>query len=120
MYSIWKVTCSSIYQQYKFTFFLFSAKEKFIPENEIAIPDDGSLHEFSVDDMCTFLRYMGVEERIVTHAHKKGLDGHKFSKLKDSDLEGLNMKNPIICHFRDRSIKTQGGGHKKRLPFMML
>ena len=67
--------------------------------------------------MSTFLRYMGVEERIVTHVHKKALDGHKFSRLKDSDLEALNMKNPIICHFRDRSVRGKGG--KKGLPFML-
>lgn len=103
-----------------FSIFFFSAKEKFIPENDIEIPADGSLHEFSVDDMSTFLRYMGVEERIVTHVHKKGLDGHKFSKLKDTDLETLGMKNPIICHFRDKSIKNKSGSRKKSLPFMML
>ena len=89
----------------------------FIPEHEIDIPRDGSLFEFSADDMSTFLRYLGVEERIVTHVHKKSLDGVKFSKLKDSDLEALSMKNPIICHFRDRSIREKGG--KKKKPFML-
>ncbi|XP_052774472.1 uncharacterized protein LOC128213029 isoform X2 [Mya arenaria] len=91
--------------------------EKFIPEHEIEIPGNGSLHDFTADDMSTFLRYLGVDERIVAHVHKKGLDGYKFSKLKDSDLEVLGMKNPVICHFRDRSIKEKGG--KKKLPFML-
>lgn len=92
-------------------------KEKFIPEHEIEIPANGSLYDFSADDMSTFLRHMGVEERIVNHVYKKGLDGVKFSKLKDSDLESLSMKNPVICHFRDRSIREKGG--KKKLPFML-
>lgn len=61
---------------------------------------------------------MGVEERIVTHVHKKGLDGHKFAKLKDSDLEALSMKNPVICHFRDKSGTKEKGG-KKKAPFML-
>ncbi|KAH3696603.1 uncharacterized protein LOC127861448 [Dreissena polymorpha] len=91
--------------------------ERFIPEREIEIPKDGSLHEFSADDMSTFLRHMGVEERIVTHVHSKGLDGRKFSKFKDSDLERLSMKNPIICHFRDKSIREKGG--KKKIPFLL-
>lgn len=92
--------------------------QKFIPEHEIEIPVDGSLRDFTTDDMSTFLRYMGVEERIVTHVHKKGLDGHKFAKLKDSDLEALSMKNPIICHFRDKSGTKEKGG-KKKAPFML-
>ena len=90
---------------------------KFIPEHEIEIPKDGSLIEFSRDDMSTFFRYLGVEERIVTHVHKKGLDGLKFSKMKDMDLEALGMKNPIICHFRDKSVKEKGG--KKKGSFML-
>ncbi|KAL4237081.1 hypothetical protein ACF0H5_005465 [Mactra antiquata] len=91
--------------------------QKFIPEHEIEIPADGSLRDFTTDDMSTFLRYLSVEERIVSHVHKKGLDGHKFSKLKDSDLDALGMKNPIICHFRDKSLKEKGG--KKKPAFML-
>lgn len=72
-----------------------------------------------MDDMSTFLRHMGIEERIVTHCHKKALDGHKFSKLKDSDLDTLGMKNPIMCHFRDKSVKSKSGSRKKSLPFML-
>lgn len=97
---------------------LFPATQRFIPEHDIEVPADGSLRDFNPDDMSTFLRYMGVEERIVTHCHSKGLDGVKFSKLKDSDLEALSMKNPIICHFRDKS-GQKGKGGKKKAPFML-
>ncbi|KAK3601483.1 hypothetical protein CHS0354_027627 [Potamilus streckersoni] len=83
-----------------------------IPEHDIVIPKDGSLYEFSTDDMSTFLRYFGIEERIISHVHKKGLDGKRFSRMKDSDLEILGMKNPLICHFRDRSIKEKIGKNK--------
>ena len=101
-----------------FIFFISLAKQKFIPEHEIEIPKDGNLHTFSADDMSTFLRHMGIEERILNHVHKKGLDGAKFSRLTDSDLERIEMKNPIICHFRDRSVKEKAA--KKKSPFMML
>ena len=98
--------------------FSFSAKQKFIPEHDIEIPKDGNLYGFTADDMSTFFRHMGIEDRIVNHVQKKGLDGARFSRLNDSDLERLEMKNPIICHFRDRSAKEKGS--KKKSTFMML
>ena len=97
--------------------FSFSAKQKFIPEHDIEIPKDGNLHDFTADDMSTFFRHMGIEDRIVNHVQKKGLDGSRFSRLKDSDLERLEMKNPVICHFRDRSAT---GKAPKKKTFMML
>lgn len=93
-------------------------KQKFIPEHDIEIPPNGSLHDFSADDLATFFRHMGIEDRIVNHVQKKGLDGARFSRLNDSDLERLEMKNPIICHFRDKSISTKSP--KKKSGFMML
>lgn len=94
------------------------SKQKFIPEHDISIPKDGNLHDFSTEDMATFFRYMGIEDRIVNHVQKKGLDGARFSRLNDSDLERLEMKNPIMCHFRDRSATAKTS--KKKPAFMML
>lgn len=94
------------------------SKQKFIPEHDIEIPKDGNLHDFSAEDMSTFFRYMGIEDRIVNHVQKKGLDGARFSRLNDSDLERLEMKNPIMCHFRDKSASVKGS--KKKPAFMML
>ncbi|KAJ8306095.1 hypothetical protein KUTeg_016640 [Tegillarca granosa] len=87
-----------------------SASKKFIPENEITIPSDGNIQEFSVDEMVTFFKHIGVEDRIVNHLQRKELDGKRFSKLRDSDLETIGIKNPIIMHFRDKSNK----GKKQR------
>ncbi|KAK3090529.1 hypothetical protein FSP39_012514 [Pinctada imbricata] len=88
---------------------------KFIPEKEIVIPNDGNLSSFATDDMCTFFKHMGIEDRIVNFLQKKSLDGKKFSKLKDNDLETIGISNPVIIHFRDKS----RGSPKKKVPFML-
>lgn len=79
----------------------------------LTIPKDGDLQKFSVEEISTFLRYMRIDEYIVQRLQRKKLDGVKFSKLKDTDLENIGIKNPIIIHFRDRS------SCKKRIPFML-
>lgn len=78
----------------------------------LTIPKDGDLQGFSVEEMSTFFRYMRIEDNIVQRLSKKNVDGIKFSKLKDTDLENIGIKNPIVMHFRDRSCK-------KRIPFML-
>jgi len=98
-----------------YIFLIFSAPSKFIPEKEIEIPSDGSIATFCVDDMTTFFKHIGVPDRLVNHLKKKSLDGKKFSKLKDSDLESIGINNPIVRHFRDKSKQ----GKSKRLPFML-
>ena len=80
---------------------LLPAAPKFIPEKEIVIPNDGNLSSFTTDDMCTFFKHMGIEDRIVNFLQKKSLDGKKFSKLKDNDLETIGISNPVIIHFRE-------------------
>lgn len=87
---------------------------RFIPENEITIPKDGNLSSFNTEEMITFFRHMGVEDKIVNHLQRKGLTGKKFSSLKDADLETIGIKNPIISYFRDKSKSS-----KKNVPFML-
>ena len=53
----------------------------------------------------------------MNHVQKKGLDGARFSRLKDADLDRLEMNNPIIRHFRDRSAAVKA---PKKKTFMML
>lgn len=77
----------------------------FVDPTPLVIPKDGNLQGFSVDEMAAFFRYMRVSEEIVQRLHHKQLDGRKFAKLKDKTLEDLQIKNPIILHFRDRSSK---------------
>lgn len=77
----------------------------FVDPTPLVIPKDGNLQGFSVDEMAAFFRYMKVSEEIVQILHRKELDGRKFAKLNDKTLEDLQIKNPIILHFRDRSNK---------------
>ncbi|XP_060072252.1 uncharacterized protein LOC132552129 [Ylistrum balloti] len=89
---------------------------KFIPENEITIPGDGNISGFSVEDMTTFFKHMGLSDRVVNHLNKKSVSGKRFSKFSDSDLETIGINNPILRHFRDKSVVSSS---KKRLPFML-
>ncbi|XP_021350893.1 uncharacterized protein LOC110448785 isoform X1 [Mizuhopecten yessoensis] len=89
---------------------------KFIPEKEITIPSDGNISGFSVEDMTTFLKHMGLSDRVVNHLNKKSVSGKRFSKFTDSELETIGINNPILRHFRDKSAVSSS---KKRLPFML-
>ncbi|KAL5021998.1 hypothetical protein ScPMuIL_001153 [Solemya velum] len=91
---------------------------KFIPEQEIIIPADGNLQDFSTDDMSTFFRHLGIEERIVSHLHRKNVDGKRFAQISESNLEILDMNNPIVLHFRDRT-RGRGKDKKKKNPFLL-
>lgn len=93
-----------------------------IPEEEITIPNDGNLASFSADAMATFLRYLRIEDRLVNHLHRNNLDGKKFARLKDSDMESLGLsKNPVVVYFKDRtaSAATSKKSGKARLPFLL-
>ena len=95
-------------------FAFISEISKFIPEQEITIPNDGNVSKFTVEELTTFLKHMGTSDRIVNHLRKKNVDGKRFSKLSDSELETVGINNPIIMYFRDRSTKS-----KKSIPFML-
>jgi hypothetical protein len=92
-----------------------------IPEEDIVIPPDGNLASFSADAMATLLRNLKLEDRLVNHLHRQGLDGKKFGRLKDSDLESLQLRhNPVVVFFRDRTapaVSKKSG--KQRLPFVL-
>ena len=72
------------------------------------------MSKFTVEELTTFLKHMGTSDRIINHLRKKNVDGKRFSKLSDSELETVGIKNPIIMYFRDRSTKS-----KKSIPFML-
>lgn len=109
-----------ISQQHKHLFiFPFSFAASSIPEEEITIPNDGNLASFSADAMATFFRYLRVEDRLINHLHRNGLDGKKFGRLKDTDLENLLLKNPVVIYFRDRTAPAVSKKPKQRLPFVL-
>jgi len=82
------------------------------PQTTVQIPADGNIQSFSPDDMAVFFRCMKIDELIIQRLKRKKLDGKKFSRLRDIDLEEIGIKNPIVCYFRDRS-------KKQRIPFML-
>lgn len=91
-----------------------------IPEEEITIPADGNLASFSADSLAHFLRCLRLEERLVAHLHRQGLDGKKFGRLKDADLEKLHLsKNPVLVFFRDRTAPAVAKKAKQRVPFIL-
>ncbi|XP_021350895.1 serine/arginine-rich splicing factor 6-like [Mizuhopecten yessoensis] len=75
----------------------------------IQIPGDGNLQNFSVDEMSVFFRCMKVDELIIQRLKRKKMDGKRFSRLKDTDLEEIGIKNPIMSYFRDRSKRQRMG-----------
>ena len=79
----------------------------------ISIPGDGNIHSFSSDELSQFFRHLRIDEYIVQRLNNKRLDGRKFAKLKDKDLEDIGIKNPIICYFRNKSDK------KPKIGFML-
>ncbi|BFZ16402.1 hypothetical protein BsWGS_19441 [Bradybaena similaris] len=86
-----------------------------IPAENITIPSDANISTFTCDQLATFLRCLKIEDRIISHLHRKQVDGKRFSKLKDSELETLGINNPVVAFFRNKSnIKSKGKG-----PFML-
>ena len=90
-----------------------------IPEEDITIPSDGNLASFSADAMATFLRSLRLEERLVGHLHRNGLDGRRFGRLKDADIDNLQLRNPVLLYFRDRTAPAVTKKPKQRLPFVL-
>ncbi|XP_069127501.1 uncharacterized protein [Argopecten irradians] len=75
----------------------------------IQIPGDGNIQHFSADEMTVFFRCMKVDELIIQRLKRKKMDGKRFARLKDSDLDEIGIKNPIISYFRDRSKRQRMG-----------
>ncbi|CAL1547295.1 unnamed protein product [Lymnaea stagnalis] len=86
-----------------------------IPEEEITIPNDANISNFTCDQLANFLRCLKTDERIISHLHAKSIDGKRFAKLRDSELENLGMKNAVVLFFREKSnVKV-----KRKGPFML-
>ncbi|BFY99267.1 hypothetical protein BsWGS_02308 [Bradybaena similaris] len=86
-----------------------------IPVEEISIPNDGNLSAFTSVQMANFLKHLRIDERIVSHLFRKSVDGKRFGKMTDSELDTLGMNNPVVIFFRSKtSTKT-----KKKGPFML-
>lgn len=81
----------------------FTATTDSIPEEEISIPNDANISTFTKDQIANFFRCIKVDPRIISHLHRKNVDGKRFSRLKDSELENIGLNNPVVMFFRDKS-----------------
>ena len=69
------------------------------------IPDDGNLYHFSTKKMMEFFRQLKVDELAIRFCLKEKVDGKKFSRLSEADMERLSLMHPVIVHFRKRTMK---------------
>ncbi|CAG5118548.1 unnamed protein product [Candidula unifasciata] len=86
-----------------------------VPVEEITIPNDGNLSLFTSVQLANFLKCLKIDERIISHLYRKSVDGKRFGKMTDSELETLGMNNPVVVFFRSKS----SGKSKKKGPFML-
>lgn len=97
-------------------FLLSAAPVESVPEEEFAIPSDANISSFTSVQLANFLKCLNIEDRIISHLYRKSVDGRRFAKMKDSELETLGMNNPVITFFRS---KSNVGKTKAKGPFML-
>lgn len=78
----------------------------------MAIPSDGNLYNFSTKKMADFFRQMRLDDDTIRRCVKDKVDGRKFSKMNEADLEKYNLMTPLVIHFRRST-------YKKRPNFML-
>ncbi|XP_012942166.1 uncharacterized protein LOC106012780 [Aplysia californica] len=85
-----------------------------IPEEQITIPNDGNISAFTADQLSNFLRCLKIDDRIISHLHRKNVDGKRFAKLKDSELESLGVsQNAVVLFFREKSEIKKGKSNRR-------
>ena len=79
---------------------------------KVAIPPDGNLYNFSIKKMAEFFRQIKLSDDAVRTCIKNKVDGRKFSKFNEADLEKYGLMHPVVIHFRRCT-------YKKRPNFML-
>ena len=72
----------------------------------VALPSNGNLYGFSVRRFNEFLQTMNVDESVLKSCRRNKIDGKKFSRMTDQDLEKHGLLQPIIIYFRKQTMKT--------------
>lgn len=57
--------------------------------------------------MAEFFRQLKLEEDTIQAVIRDKMDGKRFSRLTESDLERYGMMHPVVVHFRKQSRKKQ-------------
>lgn len=76
-------------------------------EQEFKLPADGNLERFSLDNMVTFFSHLQFTDRILARVRRRRIDGKRFAKLTDSNINTLELNNPFVIYFRDKSKKNE-------------
>ena len=79
---------------------------------KVVIPEDGNLYHFSTNKMSDFLRQLRLDEQSIRACRKDKIDGKKFSRMTEYDLERYGLVHPVVLHFRRLT-------HKKKSNFML-
>ena len=72
---------------------------------KVDLPSDGNLYDFSVKKMADFFRQLKIGEDNVHTCVKEKIDGKKFSKMSEADLEQHGLMHPVVVHFRKTTHK---------------
>lgn len=76
--------------------------------SSLTIPVNGNIQGLSVGDMELFFRFLNIDENTIQRLKHRKMDGKKFAKMKEKDLEDFGLKNPIVCYFKDKSKDKTG------------
>ena len=85
---------------------------------KVVIPPDGNLYNFSVKKFAEFLRQMSIETGPIKACIKEKIDGKKFSRMSERDMERFGIMHPVVLHFR-KSTMNRKKGKKEPNVFML-
>ena len=74
---------------------------------KVSIPQDGNLYNFSIKKMAEFFRQMRLGDDTVRALIKDKVDGRRFSKFSEADLERYGLMHPLVIHFRRSTYKRR-------------
>ena len=72
---------------------------------KLQLPPDGNLYHFSVKKMAAFFNELRIDDSTVQTCIRSRMDGKKFSRLSEADLNNYGILNPITGYFRSKTGK---------------
>ncbi|XP_014777932.1 uncharacterized protein LOC106874652 [Octopus bimaculoides] len=70
------------------------------------IPANGNIIEFDVEEMCQFFSCFNVSQNLLETLRKKKVNGERFSRITDTELNNMKLNNVVICYFRSKCKKN--------------
>ncbi|GAB1608575.1 uncharacterized protein LOC106874652 [Argonauta hians] len=75
-------------------------------EKVFQIPPTGNIIEFDVEQMCQFFACFNVSENLLNTLRKKKVNGERFSRITDDELNTMKLNNIVVCYFRNKCKKN--------------